>query len=97
METPQAPQGGELLKKLFSEDPVHGLGRERFTAEQRADVENLFNKNNIPFADHVLDRVYGSTVMDMIDYVNCAPGSDEKKALASTIEAELLQALDSVE
>jgi hypothetical protein len=100
METPRPRPllGGGLLKNLFSDVPVHGLGRERFTTEQKSDVEALFS--DIGFAttdDFIMAALPGYLVMDMIDFVKLPPGSEEKKALAKEIKSNLQGVIDSIE
>ncbi len=88
-------RGIDLIRKLMSEEPVHGLGYERFTAAQRNDVESLFSIAGTTLTDP-LDHLLGETAMDIRDYVSAKPGSPERANLKARIIEAIGVARDKI-
>lgn len=85
----------KLVRNLISEEPVHGLGYERFTPAQRNDVESLFSIAGTTVAEP-LDHLLGETAMDIRDYVSAKPGSQERANLKERIIEAIGVARDKI-
>ncbi len=79
------------LDDLLSETPVHGIGYERFTPEEKTDLDALFSNAGTRFDDPALEHLKGEALMDMMDYVRSPAHSPARTEAAARIKAALAQ------
>jgi hypothetical protein len=84
-EQPKAKFVNASLNDLMSEEPVHGLGYDRFNQQEQKDVEGLLSRAGTAMGDPMIDELPGEVVRDMIDYTGMPVGSAERRALGDSI------------
>ena len=82
------------LQELMSETPVHGIGYERFNENQRKEVEALLGSFGVIFERdmRVIEALRGTTMMDIIEFVNEPVGSPRRKELQVEVGEALEEA-----
>ena len=85
--------GGQLLKDLMSETPVHGLGYPPFTEDERKQVEVLLGHHNADLEQEVLlAQLDGEFVLTLQNYFAAKPFSEERKVLNQKLSQSLKEA-----
>ncbi len=85
---------GSLIKRL-AEGPVHGSGLLQYTLQQKLDLEALLSSVGSSVDDPMLELVHGETVLDIQEYLNATPHSEERKAAHNRIKMALTEASHS--
>ncbi len=76
------------LEKLLSETPVHGLGYEQFTPQQRADALSLLSEMGSGLDDPIFVALPGEVLLDFISYVQAPVGTTERSRLSNEIQQQ---------
>lgn len=83
------------LKDLFSNEPIHGLGYERFTESEQKDAEAVLARFGVDVEDPVVTEFDGETLMNLMDYVHTpARDTEERNKLVAYIQQNINDAFE---
>ena len=82
-------KGGELLRGLMSETPVHGLGRERFSETERTEIKSLLSVAGSGMDFPHIDDLRPRTVLDMVDFLRGGFEGEDKVNFKKEIIAQI--------
>jgi hypothetical protein len=77
------------LLDLISEEPIHGLGREKFTEDQKKKLDLLLNSLGLSIDSPSLKDIRGGVALEIIRYLNESDDSSREKEIQTMIYEDL--------